>query len=106
MEAIPPSIPFVQASRVANAYGVRPPQRVQPAAPVQPAQAVGAADATGTKTDPRMGRLVAATVPGGVSFEGGVPTPTQAAIPFYRHPADANAAATGVNLGRVLDTNG
>lgn len=106
MDAIPPAIPFSQASRLASAYGVRPPQRVAPVSPAQASHPVGGADSSGTMTDPRLGRLVAATVPGGVSFEGGVPKPTGPAIPLYRHPADANAAATGVDLGRVLDTKG
>jgi hypothetical protein len=116
MDATPPvnpgqsrgAIPFAHPNHVARAYGVKPVARVQPAQPVtsvEPVARIDAADA-GSKTDPRLGRLVAATVPGGVSFEGGVPKPTTSAIPFYRHPADKNAAATAVNLGRVLDAKG
>lgn len=48
-------------------------------------------------------RLVAAGVPGRVSFsEAGGATATNA-MAMYRHPADRNAAATGVHAGRVLD---
>ena len=28
------------------------------------------------------------------------------AIPFYRHPADRNAAATSIEAGRVIDVSG
>jgi hypothetical protein len=27
-------------------------------------------------------------------------------IPFYRHPADRNAAATNIQIGRSLDVSG
>jgi hypothetical protein len=101
MESIPPTYPF----HVNKAYGVRGPTRaplsVRPVTPSTPAQI-----SDGMRVDPRVSRLVAGVVPGGVSFEGGTPKPTAERIPFYRHPADKNAAATSVNLGRVIDTNG
>ncbi len=100
MEAIPPTLPFA----LAKMYGVRPAVRVRPVTPasgVEPAQG-----SAGAGTRPSPSRLVAAVVPGGVRFDGETPQPTVEAIPFYRHPADKNAAATSVNLGRVLDTNG
>jgi hypothetical protein len=70
-------------------------------------------------------RLVAAVVPGGVSFAASaspsdvrglssgtasgasarVATP-QPTLPLYRHPADKNIAATGVQAGRVIDVVG
>lgn len=66
--------------------------------------------------------LVAAVVPGGVEFRDGVALasgsraerlsaakdagPSTASIPFYRHPADKNAAATAVDLGSRLDLEG
>tara|TARA_E500000318_G_scaffold105608_1_gene112680 strand:- start:662 stop:1087 length:426 start_codon:yes stop_codon:yes gene_type:complete len=66
--------------------------------------------------------LVAAVVPGGVEFRNGVALasgsraerlsasqdagPATASIPFYRHPADKNAAATAVDLGSRLDLEG
>jgi hypothetical protein len=69
-------------------------------------------------------RLVAGVVPGGVSFGasgaaiGGASGPTgattasalpstpQPTLPLYRHPADKNTAATGVQAGRVIDVVG
>lgn len=65
-------------------------------------------------------RLVAGVVPGGVSFaaSAGASGPTGAAtasalpstpqptLPLYRHPADKNTAATGVQAGRVIDVVG
>ena len=103
MDAIPPSIPFQQVQRVATTYGVQAPVTTRPVQPVPP---VGRADAgSGGLEDSRTARLVAGVVPGGVGFEGGVPVPKSDALPMYRHPADRNAAATGVNLGRLIDTN-
>lgn len=84
--------------------------------------------------DTTRARLVAARVPGRIDFTGAEPvpspiesatgtrvintTPTPAlnaqtplpsgrlgAYSIYRHPADRNAAATGVDLGRILDAN-
>ncbi len=98
MEAIPPTLPFA----LARAYGVQPTVRVRPIAPVSAAEAAVAP----SKVETRISRLVAGAVPGGVRFDGETPTPVADAVPFYRHPADKNAAATSVNLGRVLDTSG
>ena len=74
------------------------------------------------------GRLVAAVVPGGVSFDvaspssigqigsGGAsktasgsaqtqqaPSRAQPLLQMYKHPADKNIAATGVHVGRAID---
>ena len=46
--------------------------------------------------------LVAGAVPGRVDFTSDTPMPT-AALPLYRHPADRNAAATGVHAGQLID---
>jgi hypothetical protein len=58
---------------------------------------------------PRMNvnarRLVAGSVPGKIDFSGSTPTPSTSAIPMYRNPAEKNAAATGVNAGRMIDVN-
>jgi hypothetical protein len=51
-------------------------------------------------------RLVAGSVPGKIDFSGGVPTQSVAALPMYRNPAEKNAAATGVNAGRMIDIEG
>ena len=98
MESIPPTLPFA----LARTYGVEPAARVRPVTPPQPVEPARQTIAT----DPRVARLIAGVVPGGVDFEGETPKPSAEKIPFYRHPADRNAAATGVNLGRVLDTSG
>jgi len=46
-------------------------------------------------------------VPGGVAFDsGGASRPTGESLPFYKHPADKNAAATAVSVGRSLDVRG
>jgi hypothetical protein len=116
------SIPF----RVAQAYNVQagsaagrlsaapaarsvapPAQRVSvpPAVPAPaqaPAQAVDRAPAQ---------RLVAAVVPGAVDFSADSPRPTardsaNARLPMYRHPADKNAVATSILVGRRLDISG
>ncbi|MEZ6234205.1 MAG: hypothetical protein R3B68_08445 [Phycisphaerales bacterium] len=52
-------------------------------------------------------RLVAARVPGTIDFSAGNQPQARtgaASMAFYRHPADANAAATSIDAGRVLDT--
>ena len=50
--------------------------------------------------------LVAGVVPGRVDFSGDAPAPVSAAKPFYRHPADRNAAAVQIDVGRRIDING
>ncbi|MFG0252248.1 MAG: hypothetical protein ACF8NJ_05175 [Phycisphaerales bacterium JB038] len=63
-------------------------------------------------TDPAVGRaaqvmrIVAGVVPGGIDFSGETPQPSAGTLPLYRHPAERNAAATGVELGRTIDLNG
>lgn len=94
-----PTNPF----HISRAYGVQPPVRA--AAPVAP---VRVTPSSATSVDPAVAsRLVAANVPGRVDFSGDAPKPSDvAAIPMYRHPADRNAAATGVSAGRTIDVRG
>lgn len=109
----PASIPF----HIARAYGV---SRVAPTQPVRPG-AVRSVDSPsqsaqaaiplfhpqgGTKANPQTARLVAATVPGSIDFSGDQPAPARDALPLYHHPADRNAAATGIARGRLLDVTG
>ncbi len=115
-----PSNPY-HLSRV---YGVKTPAPTAPAAPAaniarvgitRPAEAVGprAADSAQgvqpvanvdrTAASASINRLIAAVVPGRVDFSGDVPQASPAPLAFYRHPADKNAAATGVQLGRTID---
>lgn len=114
----PGSLPL----RLAQAYGVPPPQRLapaqppaagKPASPAQPAkrtQAVaGARIATPeipADTSRRLSALVAARVGGQIDFTAAGQPVAAGALPLYRHPADKNAAATAVSAGRSLDVTG
>lgn len=54
-----------------------------------------------------LSRLVAGAVPGRVDFSGDTPQPSGSeALPMYRRPAERNAAATGVQAGRLIDVRG
>ena len=78
------------AARLDSFYFTTPPRTTLPTGPAPAAAS----------------RMVAATVPGRVDFFADASDPSASsalALPMYRHPADRNAAATGVNAGRVLD---
>ena len=101
---------------IARAYGapgggagvgpIKPVQRLV-TTPVQPVQPVSRDGGAGSLQDANVQRLVAGVVPGGISFDAaGGARPTGTALPFYRHPADKNAAATAVSVGRSLDVQG
>ncbi len=86
-----------------RAYGA--PRAMPQAAPV-PQQPT-----TQPRTPTNVQRLVAATVPGKIDFIVGAngastPMPATGALPMYRNPADKNAAAVGVEAGRMLDIEG
>ena len=87
---IGPTNPF----HIARAYQVQPPQ----AARVEPQPVAGS-----IKPISAASRIVAAQVPGRVSFAGSEPQAAEAPLAFYRHPADKNAAATAINAGKTLD---
>jgi hypothetical protein len=53
----------------------------------------------------RISQLVAGSVDSPVSFEGSTPG-APGSLQLYRHPADRNAAATGVTVGRRIDVQG
>lgn len=92
-------------SLVFRAYGVSPPAQPKPAAMVQPTPR---ADPS-AESAPRVSaaaRLIGAVVPGRVDFSGDTPAPVGSALPMYRHPADRNAAATGIHAGRLIDVKG
>lgn len=103
MEGIPPTIPF----HLAKAYGVRPAANApratssveQVAAPRAPA-----GPASQKHVSPEVAKLIAGRVPGAIDFTDDAPKPSAETLPFYRHPADRNAAATAIDLGRALDT--
>jgi hypothetical protein len=94
---IGPTNPF----HIARAYQTQPPKAAP--APQQP----DAAPVVGSIKPPSpTSRIVAAQVPGRVNFSGAQPQPEAAALAFYRHPADKNAAATAINAGKTLDVQG
>lgn len=108
--SIPATFPF----HVARAYGASGTAQT-PRVPAQPAGGVTAssraagveapADAQNVRLLSPAGKtLVAGVVPGRVDFSGDQPAPS--GLQFYRHPADRNAAAVGVQLGRSLDVSG
>lgn len=120
--AFPRTTPLAQ--RVAGAYGVKAPQQTAPTQQTAPVGRIGPATgpATGTQpatrptTDPvaapqskadpvRVARLIGGVVPGKIDFSGDEPVQT-GGINLYKHPADRNAAATGVELGRIVDLSG
>ena len=102
MTSVRPTIPF----HIARAYGVAP----RPASPAaQPAPTKRVSKPEMSREDAareKLARLIAARVPGGIDFTNDEPVPSAGAIPMYRHPADRNAAATGVVAGRVIDVVG
>ena len=108
INSIPPTIPF----HVAQAYGVRPAVQTQQAAASRAsenAQAAQIAQPSGpsAKLPSAAQKLVGATVPGRVDFSGSTPTQTtDSSFQLYRHPAEKNAAATAVSIGRSLDVQG
>lgn len=100
---------------ISRAYGVQGgsgADRVKPVeravtTEIQPVSRVSRDEGAGVLRDEGLQRLVAGVVPGGVSFNSsGGAQPSGAAMPFYRHPADKNAAATAVSIGRALDVQG
>ena len=113
MTAIPPTYAF-PAARAAQAYGMARPaaatpaaafvEKVKPAAPVEPVARIGPKPLGGKLAEKAAGLLA-----GRVSGEPFAPRTapvTNASMAIYRHPADRNAAAVGVDLGKRIDLNG
>ncbi|MCB9846810.1 MAG: hypothetical protein H6814_00205 [Phycisphaeraceae bacterium] len=99
--------PAIFPPHIARAYGVR---AQAPAAKVTPTDGASQTDSIARIAPAKpsgVASLVARVVPGSISFaEDGTAMPKAPARPFYTHPADANAAATGVALGRSIDVSG
>jgi hypothetical protein len=96
---IPPTYPF----HLAKAYSPAKPQARPAPGPRVPS---GDTVEVSGKRPKAVNGLVAGKVSVAPNFS---PTPAPAssdALPMYRHPADKNAAATGVSLGRGLDVQG
>lgn len=109
MDAVPPTFPF----HIARAYtaAARPGATAVPAALTPPGVTARASGDSvhitgqrGAALEQAATRLAAARVPGGADFTA--PPPPTGSLPLYRHPADRNAAATGVQAGRMLDVEG
>jgi hypothetical protein len=103
-------IPAVLPFSAARAYGVRPgAMPVTPSAPVDALtrQVKDRADLSGRAISrEKIDAIVAATVERDADFAPGPVARTADTIPMYRHPADRNAAAVGVDVGRRLDVQG
>lgn len=95
---------------IARAYGVRaapPVARAIQTAPTDGADAIAKISPAKPKAVGDVNRLIASVVPGSISFtEDGVAMPKAPALPIYKHPADRNAAATGIALGSSIDVSG
>ena len=103
--SIPPTIPF----HVAQAYGVRPAaQSTRGVEAAKTPPAVSQASGPASKLPSAAQRLVGATVAGRVDFSGDSPkqSVSSGVLNLYAHPADKNAAATAVSIGRSLDVRG
>lgn len=106
LRGLPPTNPY----HIARAYGLRSAAAAAAVEPVEPVRADARTDHAAQPAT--ISRLVAGTVPGRISFSsgsGGEPDAAGAAAvayPMYRHPADRNAAATAVTVGRRLDVQG
>lgn len=96
---------------IARAYGVRPGSPAASAPGVQRSTATAAAAPTGNVQAvhaPGVRNLVAGVVPGRVEFDasGEARVGGSGAYALYGRPADKNAVATAVNVGRTLDVKG
>lgn len=107
----PPSLPF----HIARAYAPSQPMRPAPPAPIVTASGVtvrpsgDSVQLSGQRPAPlqqNVARLTGAKVQKAADFAPPPAAPASSALPMYRHPADKNAAATGVQVGRVIDFTG
>lgn len=102
MSTVPPTFPI-------KAYGVTPPQTPARPSASPEARAAGATDRVELQSSrpASVDRLVAARVQTPVDFAPArLQDQAQGELTIYRHPADRNAAAVGVDLGRQLDLRG
>ncbi len=96
--------PSILSLRLSRAYAApNDPVRFPAVRPVETAPR----DTSGSSSN-KIHQLIGARVPGRIAFDDttGQATPTRDAIPMYRHPADRNAAAVAVELGRAIDVRG
>ena len=99
----------LQQAYLNNARPVRSPQKATPPTQSQsPPEKVDRVDDTSSvdAAQVKLARMIAAVVPGRIDFSQDQPRQAGPSLPLYHHPADKNAAATGINLGRMLDISG
>jgi hypothetical protein len=94
---IPPTYPF----HLAKAYSAAMPAARTPA--MSAAKSVDSVEISKPRAA-GVGGLVAGKVALAPNFAA-APTPDSGPLQMYRHPADKNAAATSVSLGRAVDFN-
>jgi hypothetical protein len=109
--SIPPTYPF----HLAKAYAASAPVRPAPSQQVANGVTVRASGdsvqisaSRPAEMAAKLNRLAAAKVVKAADFaapQAAAPQAAGGALPMYRHPADKNAAATGVQAGRVIDFN-
>ena len=97
------AINSIQGLRISRAYGLPVPAS-SPIARIEPGSSSRVVAAPST----RVQNLVGAVVPGRIAFDSatGAPVHAQNPIPFYRSPADRNAAAVSIEIGRSIDIQG
>lgn len=97
------AINSIQGLRISRAYGLPVPAS-SPVARIEPVSSPRLVAEPST----RVRNLVGAVVPGRIAFDSttGAPVHTQNPIPFYRSPADRNAAAVSIEIGRSIDIQG
>lgn len=97
------AINSIQGLRISRAYGVPVPGN-GPVARIEPVPSPRVVAEPST----RVRNLVGAVVPGRIAFDSatGAPVHTQSPIPLYRSPADRNAAAVSIEVGRSIDVQG
>jgi hypothetical protein len=100
MSSVEPTNPF----HISRAYAVQAPAGARPV--VRPLHATPGAEIEASARIDKARSLVAAVVPGRVDFSADEPVQTTGSLPMYRHPADKNAAATLVQVGRGVDVTG
>lgn len=110
MDSVSPTNPY----HISRAYQVEAPLRITPTSRASIARAIGTDPAAETQPTAKaqapertgLNRLVAGVVDGSVDFSGDQPQPGSTSLPLYTNPADRNAAAVGVSLGRMIDISG
>lgn len=98
--------PVTQATNpfhISRAYGVRPAQSPDAVAAISPVAAVAKA----RPSNPGIDRVVGAVVPGGVEFGPAAGAgAASTSLAFYTRAGDRIEAATALQVGRTLDTQG